>query len=1584
MKATKFVSLILLRMVLILTSFGANLVMADTIAQVPLFLTASAPPLMMLTMSRDEQLFIKAYPDYTDIDGDGQLDTTYKDTSAFDYIGYFDPKLCYQYDTTNKYFIASANGVGTNSHQCTTSLGSNSTLWSGNFLNWTSMSRMDLLRFVLYGGLRSTDTSSNTVLERAQIPNDLHAWVKVYSGTDINYYTPYTTVQSFCSASFQISGTTYSQVGANVGTPVMRRGNGTFSQWASTAAEQCQWQTGNDPNDGNSNWYDEPTKPSSGSEFVMRVQVCVPGNSFKESFCSLYGTTSYKPIGLLQQYGQVGADGSQPKMRFGLVTGSAARPRSGGVLRRNIGLITGNGTGSCSTAGTGDEINMSDGTFCTKISANDTTSAATQGVINTLDRLRISNNVGNWSGSNWSDCNTYGILNRDASGGANQLNDPGSSTAANRKCSAWGNPITEVYAEALRYITADKGGPTAAFNSNASYADQAGLPAPTWQDPYLSSNSPPCAHCSILLLSSGLSSFDSDEIPSINKVNGSKLFSVDDIASATKTIGDKEGITGNKYLAGRMVTSQTDLTVGNNVTTYQDLCTSQNVTDLSLVRGICLDIPSQEGSFLLAGAAWLARTTEMRSDLPKSSPLYINTYSVALAENLPKFEIPVGSGQVTLAPLCQANNTGSATASSTGWRSCYLGSVTIGSTASIKGAKYTYGRTLEYDTTTPSKTVAGSYTLVWEDSQWGNDHDNDVVTMITYCVGSKCTKSTSGLKGTSTSYTTNYTGYDICWRSDSTVCGTDGKPAVNSDEILVRVENISAYAGNAMLTGYTISGSDNDGVKNIALRPGNSNTSLITQQDNPPSDWYRPKVIKFKASSSDVGQLQNPLWYAAKYGSFVTLDTTKSLDPVSQGSDSWNKGGTGSPDTFFKATNPAKLKEELNAVFSDVLARETSAAALATNSTRLDTNTQVYQAKFNSTDWSGELLAYKVSTTGAVAATPTWDTNTVAAPIRTSANTFTWNDATKVGVGFDWADLSAAQQAALRGSGTDTDGQNRLSWMLGGNVAGYRTRTFWLGDIVNSDPLYVGVADYGYDQLPDTAPEKNSYLAYVSSQYSRTKMLYVGANDGMLHALKADTGQEVFAYVPDGIYANLPNLMVTNYQHQFYVNGSPAMGDAYFGGQWHTVLVGTTAAGGSSIFAIDVTDPGNISQNRVLWNITNKTRCSTDSADTTVPGCFADLGYTFSRPTIGRMQDGTWVAVFGNGYQSANNKAVLYIVNISNGSLVKKIETCAATDTVCLSGSNGLSTPELLPDSTRTITAAYAGDLKGNMWKFDLSSPNASDWKVAFSGVPMFTATNNSVPQPITARPELGNGPSGGYMVYFGTGKFFESADNVVSSNPPLQAFYGLWDKGDNTTISSGNLVEQTITNEQSQTFTDNSTNPATTTIYNVRLTSSNVVNYNGGARGWFLTLESPVKGGQGERVINPALLRSGRVIFTTLIPSTESCSGGGSSWLLALDALSGGASTSPAFDFNNDAKFTAADQLDGQAIAGFMPQNGIISTPVVISNGSYDRLIWSGTAAGSNSGGGGNSSSGGGGNMSGINSNGNNGVGRLSWRQLQ
>lgn len=1255
-------------------------------------LNASAvAPLVMVVISRDEQLFIKAYTDYTDLDGDGVVDTTYRDT--FSYSGYFDANLCYAYGSSQ--YKAKAAATGANKHTC------DGTTWSGNFLNWVTMSRLDVLRYVLYGGYRTTDTATTTVLQRAEIPNDLHAWAKVYAGSDINSFTPFTTTMSFCNATFDASTGKYSVSGL----PTLRAAPGVFSEWGSTASQQCVWQSGSRPNTGASNWFDSPAKGTSGREYIVNVQVCDAQSSVRESFCQPYtngGTTTYKPVGLLQRYGENG------QMRFGLLTGSYGAPRSGGVLRRNIGKLAGNVTGT--DCGTGDEISLQTGQFCTGA-----LTGGAEGIINTLNRFVIDNDLATWNGS-WSDCNTYGINNRQDGNG--HLNNPGSTQGTFYSCSAWGNPLSEMYAEALNYIAG--GTATSSFKPGT---DLTGLPSATWYDPYGTDSNgnlrnPYCAQCSIIVLSTGLNSFDGDELGSLSIPNLSSSVASD----STKTVGTLEKING-QYLIGRalnhLVTTASTTSgpaqtgdaskVGVDANTHEDICTSKTVDDLSQVRGICPDIPSQEGSYLIAGLAYAARINDLRPNLktadgsakPANSPNNVQTYTVALAENMPKFQIPLSNGSISLVPLCQANNTGTAKASDAGWRNCYLGNVTIGAkTAAVPGkTNYTFGRALRNDG------KAGSYAVTWEDSQWGNDHDLDTQVMITFCVGSTC--STTG------SFGTGYTGYDICYKSTSDVCkNSSNKPSVGGDTVLVRVEHLSAYAGNAMLGGFTVTGSNNDGVKRDLLRPGGSDTSLLTQQQDPPSDWTTPLVYKFTVGTSTANQLQNPLYYAAKYGGFAA-STDASGKAINQPCDStttpacatsnWDRvdnntgqpassgAGDGLPDNFFPVRNPSQLGERLADVFNKILARSGSGTSAAVVSSSAAGDGLTYQALYQAQQqnksgsqkvaWTGALNALWTDSDGYLreggyspngiptlgdytqnpivvfcttvqgdsrfqtftdvadvpktaidpancagstmdALTTVWSAQTLLASGSYQTTTqrtystaatpaagryiFTWIDANHDGkvdsteqVDFAW-DTSGA--SGINGTGTCDTGstytgnyrflntcsaagaQALVNWVRGQDYSdsagqpdtNWRSRTldgsvYRLGDIINSTPLAVGTPAEAFDLLYNDS----SYGGFRRIYQSRRQMIYVGANDGMLHAFNAgfydaadkqlrtqpmkctttsctpDTsytahplGAEVWAYVPGNLLPHLRWTADPNYAHMFYVDGSPISQDA--------------------------------------------------------------------------------------------------------------------------------------------------------------------------------------------------------------------------------------------------------------------------------------------------------------------------------------------------------------------------------------------------------------------------------------------------------
>jgi type IV pilus assembly protein PilY1 len=284
---TRFATLAATALAVALSAGNAQ---ALTISDSPLFLTSAAEPLIMLTMSNDEQLYHKAYTDFDDVDGDNLIDVGYKDT--INYSGYFDTKSCYKYNSGQ--FEREAAAAGANGHFCSAVTNGR---WSGNFLNWVSMTRMDVLRQVLYGGYRSTDTSSATVLERAYVPPDNHAWVKLYSKTDLNEYTPYSTVTyptgiTLCNVTPLGGSTAYSET--NVTTPRLRVAAGAWTEWAAQESWQCLW----DSEQGSaSNESPDSATAQKIDEFVVRVKVC---DSASES-CKQYPNGNYKPVGLLQE-----------------------------------------------------------------------------------------------------------------------------------------------------------------------------------------------------------------------------------------------------------------------------------------------------------------------------------------------------------------------------------------------------------------------------------------------------------------------------------------------------------------------------------------------------------------------------------------------------------------------------------------------------------------------------------------------------------------------------------------------------------------------------------------------------------------------------------------------------------------------------------------------------------------------------------------------------------------------------------------------------------------------------------------------------------------------------------------------------------------------------------------------------------------------------------------------------------------------------------------------------------------------------------------------------------------------------------
>lgn len=697
-----------------------------------------------------------------------------------------------------------------------------------------------------------------------------------------------------------------------------------------------------------------------------------------------------------------------------------------------------------------------------------------------------------------------------------------------------------------------------------------------------------------------------------------------------------------------------------------------------------------------------------------------------------------------------------------------------------------------------------------------------------------------------------------------------------------------------------------DLINNVVPRTIDRSGTASQQYWNPknnPSTWQN--MVNYTVGLGMTGTLLDPDWAGSTYaGDYTALAAgTKSWpvtgDYLSPGNvyDLWH-AAINSRGEFFSVESPNELVTALKQVVTSILEATPSAAALAANSTSIKTGSLVYQARFDSKDWSGDLIAYPVQEDGSIGSA-LWQAKTLM-PSPASRVIYTINGSS--GIAFtNCATLTSDQKTALDKNAagvTDSQCSNRLSWLRGNTITGMRSRpSTILGDIINSDPIYVHAEDYGYATAAFVGA--GSYATYVTGKGSRIPMVYVGGNDGMLHAFRGDigatdSGAEKFAFIPNAVFANLSKLTDTSYVHKYFVDGSPTVGDAYVGGGWKTFLVSGLGAGGKSVFALDISNPASPSPGMVKWEFTD-----------------VDMGYSFSKPQIARLPDGSWVAIFGNGYNSSSERAYLYVVDINTGALIQKIAAGTAT-------ANGLSTPVLHDsDNDKIVDTAYAGDLQGNLWKFDLSAGVAASWVVANAGSPLFSARNDAGEvQAITAQPTLGGNPAGGIMVYVGTGIYLGASDLLDAKE---QSFYGIWDNGTAIlTTDRSELQEQSILAETTEFSTD------------VRETTSTIVSYPA-KRGWYMDFDVPSPA--GERVVTQALLRYGRVIFLTLIPSTAACEPGGSSWLMELDALTGAAMSGSNFDFNNDGLFDDADKLaSGGTAAGIKTSVGITKPPAWFS----------------------------------------------------
>ena len=448
-------------------------------------------------------------------------------------------------------------------------------------------------------------------------------------------------------------------------------------------------------------------------------------------------------------------------------------------------------------------------------------------------------------------------------------------------------------------------------------------------------------------------------------------------------------------------------------------------------------------------------------------------------------------------------------------------------------------------------------------------------------------------------------------------------------------------------------------------------------------------------------------------------------------------------------------------------------------------------------------------------------------------NIQTWSDSTGAGTAFKWtADTAIAygntQKKALLGlNASDNDSVLTSLTALGRNIVNYirgdrslegttdatplRVRTSRQGDTVNSEIWYTGGPISNYSM---------GYADFVKAQKERAHVLYVGGNDGMLHGFAAANGSEMLAYVPRGVVGNLKKLTDKDYQHQYFVDGSPMTGDIKDGDNWKTMLIGSLGAGGKGYFLLDVTNPGSFTATSV---VKDRTRGNTEvidcsnlsgsakSACTSSATEDGDIGNITSRPgrnpaslqeatQITRLNNGRWAVVMGNGYNSTNQRPVLLVQYLDRDRELKLIPATTATTGSGNAKDNGLASPALVDlNGDGKTDVVYAGDNLGNLWKFDMTSTDAASWGVAFGGQPLFTArgpvtltgaTREEV-QPITAAPiarandrsvTTGTGTDtkttaiGGMMIAVGTGRNVTANDRKTDITQNVQTLYSVLD----------------------------------------------------------------------------------------------------------------------------------------------------------------------------------------------------------------
>nr|WHW29621.1 hypothetical protein [uncultured bacterium] len=1450
------------------------------------------PPQIMLSLSRDHQYFFKAYNDYTDldpedltdvdIDGNPNIETTYK--HSFDYYGYFDSYKCYRYSNSQGRF---------NPQSLTGDKYCNGGRWSGNFLNWATMTRMDIVRSIFYGGSRSTDTGSLTVLQRTFLPADAHSFAKYYNGDDLGQLTPYSTTRTdgtnggdnddfddmdegltLCNITYESSGTSQ----ASTSPPLIRVAQGNHQLWAANERWQCTW---DDEHNANSNANIPPSSPVSvtiggntilvdsgidassedpapGDTYRARVRACASNALIGTERCKLYPSGNLKPIGILQTYGDTGL------ISFGLMTGSYQNNIQGGVLRKNVSPFS-------------DEVNvLTNGTF--------KYTATSDSIVRTLEKLRpwgYSYGDGTYIGGGQVDNCPFQLAN-----------------IPNGQCKSWGNPISEIYKETIRYLAGLN--PTSAFLADDSSL-LTGLRTAIWNNPL--DESTQCSGLNTIVINASVSSYDDDQTSIAGLPGGINGTSVPAGASTTNTwtdgVGADEGIHGKRYFVGRSGAAT------------NEFCDAKTVSNLSNTYGLCPEAPTVSGSYAMAGIAHYAHNNDIRSDLDGNQT--VNTFAISLATNTPTIRVPRTDGgqPVTILPAYRL--------------------LTIPDQGG--GALVDFKIVVPHSRVGITNQFYAKYYVNWEDSEQGGDYDQDMWGFIEYVLdeGTNQIEIITTAVGQSTGtgqlfgFVTNGTTQDG-FHAYSGILGANYvdptlvKGCIDCRELINSFNGSRSFGGQEGPQSYTFS-----------IAPNNAST------------------------------LESPLYYAAKYGGFKEEDDISgaaALNASPEKVSEWDKVNNlsgaempdGLPDNYFFVINPQQLFDSLNRSLSKILSQDTAAGTSVANFANADgfanlVTQAFYREQITDVDnkevtWTGELISYFIDDFGnfredtngngqldgynvdkvfafdlniGVASDPSDDTVQIVYPSPTFVSGVLQFDddgfpelsrdsfGNLTGPTVDVAALKAVWSAAdnlsqldnssiksqrpystavpVGGTGasrhiltymdTDLDGvvdsgetMGLLDTVLTSANLGFlgvsslleatsivnytrgyenpvnplrnRTlkidgtdRTYRLGDIVNSTPRIVGIPTQAYDTIyGDT-----SYTEFREQYKNRRHMVYVGGNDGLLHAFNvgfrrdvvlgtnditvkyatnlADIGvtvtshplgSEVWAYAPYNLLPHLQWLVSGFYTHVFYMDGAPEVyeakvfpDDADHPNGWGTILVIGMRLGGGD-FPVNLSGGGTTTSRSayVVLDVTNPEDPPVLMAEITHP----DMNFTTSKPTLyydcgsfcsnSNQSDnfnGEWKLIFGSGPNSiqnfdTNETAKIFTYDLETKALVAREVTESAGVTVANSFVGGLASRDWDNGETgsRDDDVVYFGTVGKRAL---VPAPGDVETGSVYRFRPKNSNSTNllfDTDRPVGSRPltlaneSLGNFVEGSW-VYFGTGVYNHVDDEKTNAQ---ERYYGI------------------------------------------------------------------------------------------------------------------------------------------------------------------------------------------------------------------